>query len=206
VFFVYSVLIFRDTTVKAADVGLTIGGEVPREVYDLIVEKAGGFAEVIPDPDEVERQTTTIGYVIVPVSNMHRSIVFYRDILGIRLGYHTDKWTWFGAGGIGFNLQLADAPDPAHTHATALTGHCQIGLKVPDFDAFHARMVGKGVTCLQLPKEGRFGKQAIYADPDGTPVSVIAETQDWEEAEPEQQPVATETQESPTSSPGEPNP
>jgi predicted enzyme related to lactoylglutathione lyase len=205
VFIVHSVSIFRDTTVKAADVGLTnyqLGREVPKDVYDLIVEKAGGFAEVIPDPDEVQRQTTTINYIIVPVSNMHRSIVFYRDILGIRVGFHTDKWTWFRAGGIGFNLELAAVPDPAHTHATAPAGHCQIGLNVPDLDAFHAQMVSKGVTCLQPPMEDHFGKQAIYADPDGTPISVVAETEDWEEAVPEEQPVATDKpQESPTSEP-----
>ena len=46
---------------------------------------------------------------------------------------------------------------------------------MPDLDDFHAEMVGKGVTCSQPPKDEHFGRLAIYADPDGMPVSVAEE-------------------------------
>ena len=51
-------------------------------------------------------------------------------------------------------------------------GHCHVGLTVPDLDAFHQEMVGKGVKCVQPPKKEDFGSLAIYADPDGLPFSV----------------------------------
>ena len=62
-----------------------------------------------------------------------------------------------------------------HTHATTPAGHCQIGLSVADLDAFHKEMVGKGIKCVQPPKEEHFGRLAIYADPDEMPISVAEE-------------------------------
>jgi len=118
---------------------------------------------------------TTLGYAIVFVSDMDRSVAFYRDVLGFPLRQQSHKWTEFGTEGITLALHLADAADHTHTHATTPAGHCQIGLTVPDLDAFHAEMVAKGVTCSQPPKEEHFGRLAIYADPDGMPFSVAEE-------------------------------
>jgi len=114
----------------------------------------------------------TLGYVIVFVSDMDKSIAFYRDVLGFPLTHHSHKWTEFDAGGIILALHLADAADHTHTHATTPAGHCQIGLTVSDLDAFHTEMIDKGVKCIQPPKEEHFGKLAVYADPDGLPLSV----------------------------------
>jgi lactoylglutathione lyase len=116
-----------------------------------------------------------LGYVIVFVSDMNKSIVFYRDVLGFPLAYQSQKWTELDAGDINLALHLADAADHTHTHATTPAGHCQIGLTVSDLDAFLAEMVGKGVKCVQPPKEEPFGRLAIYADPDDMPVSVAEE-------------------------------
>ena len=111
-------------------------------------------------------------YTIVFVSDMDRSTAFYRDVLGFPLKSQSHKWTEFATEKTTLALHLADAADHAHTHETTPAGHCQIGLTVTDLDAFHAEMVAKGVTCLQPPKEEHFGKLAIYADPDGLPLSV----------------------------------
>jgi len=114
----------------------------------------------------------TLGYVIVFVSDVDKSIAFYRGVLGFSPTHLSQKWTEFDTGGITLALHLADAPGHTHAHATTPAGHCQIGLTVPDLDAFHAEMVAKGVTCSQPPKEEHFGRLAIYADPDGLPFSV----------------------------------
>ena len=113
-----------------------------------------------------------LSYAIVFVSDMDRSIAFYRNILGFSLTHKSHKWTEFAVNGITLALHLADAPDHNHTHATTPAGHCQLGLTVSNLDKFHAEMVAKGVTCQQPPKEEHFGKLAIYADPDGMPFSV----------------------------------
>jgi predicted enzyme related to lactoylglutathione lyase len=82
------------------------------------------------------------------------------------------KWTKFDTGGTTLALHLADASEHPHTHATMPAGHCHIGLTVPDLDAFHAKIVAKGVKCVQPPKKEVFGSLPIYADPDGLPFSV----------------------------------
>ena len=114
----------------------------------------------------------TLGYVIVFVSDMEKSIAFYRDVLGFPVKDQSHKWTEFATKGTTLALHLAAAADHTHTHATTPAGHCQIGLTVPDLDAFHRDMVAKGVSCSQPPKEEYFGRLAIYADPDGLPFSV----------------------------------
>ena len=117
----------------------------------------------------------TLGYVIVFVSDMDKSIAFYRDVLGFSVKHQSPDWTEFATGGTTLALHPADAAGQPHVHATMPAGHCHLGLTVPDLNAFHKEMTGKGVKCLQLPKKEHFGSLAIYADPDGLPVSASEE-------------------------------
>ena len=112
------------------------------------------------------------GYVIVFVSDMDKSIAFYRDVLGFPVKEQSHKWTELDTGQTTLALHLAEAGEHAHTHATMPAGHFELGLTVPDFAAFHKEMVAKGVRCIQPPKKQDFGTLATYADPDGLAVSV----------------------------------
>jgi lactoylglutathione lyase len=114
----------------------------------------------------------TFGYVIVFVSDMDKSVAFYRDVLGFPVRHQSSKWTELDTGQTTLALHLAEASGHAHAHAAMPAGHCHVGLTVPDVDAFHQEMVAKRVKCLQPPKKEDFGTLAIYADPDGLPVSV----------------------------------
>ncbi len=117
----------------------------------------------------------TLGYVIVFVSDMEKSVAFYRDVLGFPVRHQSRKWTELDTGGTTLALHLAEASQHPHAHATMPAGHCHVGLTVPDLDAFHAKMVEKGVTCVQPPKKQDWGTLAVYADPDGMPVSASEE-------------------------------
>ena len=113
-------------------------------------------------------------HAIVFVSDMARSVAFYRDILGLPLGFESPEWTEFETPGSKLALHLADGPAvPSQNMAPA--GQCQLGFSVEDIDAFHQEMIAKGVTCLQPPEEEDFGTLAEYADPDGLPFSVVEE-------------------------------
>lgn len=116
---------------------------------------------------------TTLNCVVIYVSDMDRSIAFYRDVLGLSISYQSPKWTEFGIEGITLALHLADAHEHTYKHTKTPAGHCQISLNVLNLDAFHAEMLGKGITCLHPPKDEEFGKLAIYADPDDMPFSVV---------------------------------
>jgi lactoylglutathione lyase len=115
------------------------------------------------------------GYVIVFVSNMDKSVAFYRDILGFSVKHQSHKWTEFSTGETTLALHLADAADHPHTHAKMPAGHCHIGLSVANINEFHTAIIGKGVKCIQPPKKEDVGSLAIYADPDGLPLSVSSE-------------------------------
>jgi lactoylglutathione lyase len=115
---------------------------------------------------------TSLSHFIVFVSDMDRSIAFYRDVLGFSLRHQSPMWTEFDNEKSRLALHLADPHDHTHHHATTPAGHCQIGLSVSDLAAFHKEMTDKGVTCIQPPEEEDFGKLAVYADPDGMPFSV----------------------------------
>jgi predicted enzyme related to lactoylglutathione lyase len=102
--------------------------------------------------------------VIVLVSDMARSVSFYRDTLGIPLKFASPGWTEFATEGATLAL-----------HTAGEAGRCRPGLRVPDLHAFHRRMVEKGVQCLEEPKEVFGSWVAQYADPDDLPFSVSAD-------------------------------
>lgn len=116
-----------------------------------------------------------LDYVIAFVSDMDKSVAFYRDVLGFKVKNESHKWTEFDTEGTTLALHLADVSGHPHTHATMPAGHCHIGLTVQDITAFHKEITAKGVKCIQPPKKEDFGSLAIYADPDGLPFSVSAE-------------------------------
>ena len=117
---------------------------------------------------------TRFGCTIIFVSNMDRSVAFYRDVLGLTLRFQSPEWSEFATEGVTLALHGTEAPNPdAPRQGTTPAGHCQVGFNVNDIDAFHEQLVAKGVPCIQPPKLEEFGaKLARYADPDGLQISI----------------------------------
>ncbi len=116
---------------------------------------------------------TRFGYTIVFVRDMARSIKFYREAMGLPLRFESPEWTEFATGSC--NLALHKATDGAMDAVAPdriPAGHCHVGFIVTDLDEFHQKMVTQGVKCMQEPKTESAGRVAMYADPDGLPVSV----------------------------------
>ncbi len=114
-----------------------------------------------------------IDYTIVFVSDMRRSVEFYRDVLGLPLKFESPGWTEFATDSTTLALHSGAKPaeHPAGDHMPA--GSCHPGFQVEDIEAFHRTMVAKGVRCIRPPKMQDFGaKLAVYADPDGLPISI----------------------------------
>lgn len=113
-----------------------------------------------------------VNYAIVFVSNMQRSVAFYRDICGLPLKFDSAQWSEFATDGATFALHASEAAAAAEDPDKTPPGRCRPGFSVPDLEVFHARMVEHEVPCTQLPKDLFGARIAQYLDPDGLAISV----------------------------------
>ena len=114
-----------------------------------------------------------MNYAIVFVSDMKRSVSFYRDVLGLPLRFESPGWTEFATDGATLALHASEGSSPDRDnpeHAPA--GRCRPGLSVANLGEFHTRMVERSVPCIQEPKEIFGARIAQYLDPDGLAISV----------------------------------
>src|SRR4026209_502025 len=94
-----------------------------------------------------------MGYVMVVVSDMKRSVEFYRDTLGIPLKFESPEWTEFSTGTTTLALHSGGQPQkhtgPPSGEKTA--GSCSIGFNVPDMDKTYEELKAKGVKFVMPP-------------------------------------------------------
>ena len=112
-----------------------------------------------------------LNYTIIFVSDMKKSVFFYKDILGIPLKFESPEWSEFATDGaiLALHHKISTNPDlmqPEHSD------RCRPGFQVPNLEEFHKRMVEKNVPCSEKPKEIFGSKVAQYIDPDGLIFSV----------------------------------
>ena len=114
-----------------------------------------------------------INYSIIFVSDMDRSVAFYRDAVGIPLKFESPGWTEFVTEGATLALHKSDAPPPVgEIQGAEHAGQCRAGFQVPNLDAFHKRMTEHNVPCIQQPTETFGVRIAQFVDPDGLIFSV----------------------------------
>lgn len=108
-----------------------------------------------------------VGAAILLVSNMERSIKFYRDTLGLPLKKKSKDWTEF------FNNNTVLALHPARNKSNLRTGSGMlVGFEVSDLDSTVKMLKRKRVKFFKKPKEEPFGKHTIIQDPDGHLISI----------------------------------
>ena len=108
-----------------------------------------------------------VGAVILLVSNMEKSIRFYRDTLGIPIKTKSKDWTEF------FKKDTVLALHPAKKKSKMKTGSGMlVGFEVSDLDSTVKKLKEKKVKFFKKPKEEPFGKHTIIQDPDGHLVSI----------------------------------
>jgi lactoylglutathione lyase len=105
-----------------------------------------------------------IGAVILLVSDMKRSIRFYRDTLGMELKQESKDWTECGT---------VLALHPATKKRVKKSKGMLVGFSVSDFDDVCSGLKRKKVKFYKKPKEEPFGKHAVIQDPDGHLISIV---------------------------------
>ncbi|HYA85249.1 MAG TPA: VOC family protein [Candidatus Bathyarchaeia archaeon] len=108
-----------------------------------------------------------VGAVILLVSDMERSVKFYRDVLNLPVKSQSDEWTeFFGSGTV-------IALHPAKGKAKISTGiGVLVGFMVNNFDFTINKLKQKNVKFVKEPKQESFGMHTIIEDPDGHLISI----------------------------------
>jgi lactoylglutathione lyase len=118
-----------------------------------------------------------VDYVMVNVSDMGRSVSFYRDTLGLALRFESPGWSEFETGATTLALHLAPAGSgEARPGGGSCAGTCSLGFSVADVDQTVAQVRARGARFIvpptDQPAEGI--RLAVCVDPDGLPVSFAA--------------------------------
>lgn len=121
-----------------------------------------------------------IDYIMVTVSDMTRSVEFYRHRLGLGLKFASPDWTEFESGGTTLVLhgggQQRGQVDEVET-GPKYAGTCSIGFSVQNVEQIYRELLARDVIFTMPPtlqeKEGI--QLAVCVDPDGLPIS-FAET------------------------------
>lgn len=111
-----------------------------------------------------------VSHVILRVSDMERSLVFYRDQVGLAVIAESPAFSFLDAGSIRLALNAAGETETD-------TSTTEIVFDVEDVLATHAAMVGRGVPFAVEPRPvTEDGDRALHAahfrDPDGHLVSI----------------------------------
>jgi predicted enzyme related to lactoylglutathione lyase len=115
--------------------------------------------------------TVTVGYAIVFVSDMARSLAFYESFLGLKAAIESPEWSEFQTAGARIALHSASGSSVERARAD-VAGACRPGFRVPDLDAFHQQAVARAIPCLSAPKEVFGSRIAQYRDPDDLVLAV----------------------------------
>jgi len=114
-----------------------------------------------------------VDYTMIVVSNMDRSVEFYRDKLGISLRFQSPDWTEFDTGATTLALHGGGVTGEPRGDQSKAAGTCSIGFNVANVDQTYAELKAKGITFVMPPtqREGEPIKLTVCLDPDGLPIS-----------------------------------
>jgi catechol 2,3-dioxygenase-like lactoylglutathione lyase family enzyme len=115
---------------------------------------------------------STLGQVLVPVTDVERSTAFYRDQLGIPFLYSYPGIAFFDADGVRLYLTQPEAPD--------FDGRATLYFKVPDIQAAVAALEARGVAFFSRPRVVHRDPSyelwmAFTKDPDGNNIGLMCE-------------------------------
>ncbi len=112
-------------------------------------------------------------YIIVFVSDMQRSVAFYRDVLGLPLKFTSPGWTEFNTGSTTIALHTTGGEGfPQHVSLPP-PGNAQIGFMVDDIQSAYEALQAQGASFSLPPQKQNSGViLAVLNDPDGLGITL----------------------------------
>jgi lactoylglutathione lyase len=119
-----------------------------------------------------------VGYVILFVADLERSVAFYRDVIGVPFKLEGDGYVEFATKGTKFGLYARDRLDELTGQGAESPGQPggEVVFLVEDVDAEAERLRAAGVTILKGPVDRPWGHRTVHVqDPDGFVVELAVE-------------------------------
>jgi lactoylglutathione lyase len=119
-----------------------------------------------------------VGYVILFVVDLERSVAFYRDVIGLPFKLQGDGYVEFATEGTKFGLYDRNRLDELTGQGADLprSPGGEVVLLVEDVDAEAERLRGAGATILKGPVDRAWGHRTLHVeDPDGFVVELAEE-------------------------------
>ena len=123
----------------------------------------------------------TPDYVILIVEDLDRSLDFYTDVLGLKLGHRSGDYAQFDSGptrlGLFARHAMALTLGTELTPAPVTAPGFEIGFKVDDVDEAYAELIEQGAEPLTPPTTRAWGQRTAYVrDPDGHLIELAQST------------------------------
>lgn len=110
------------------------------------------------------------------VENMDRAVKFYRDILGLKVVDSNPYWTSLEIGGMRMGLHWTEGgPVPAvprDDHGAHAGG--TVTFRCEEIEKTHDALRSRGVKFLSGVTSNPWGKLAVFEDPDGNVLKLMA--------------------------------
>ena len=119
-----------------------------------------------------------LGYVILFVRDLERSVAFYRDVIGLPFKLQGDGYVEFATQGARFGLYDRNRLGELTGQGTTPPDHPggEVVFLVEDVDAEAERLREAGVTILRGPLDRAWGHRTLHLeDPDGFVVELAGE-------------------------------
>lgn len=110
-----------------------------------------------------------MGAVILLVYDMQRSIDFYQNALELPIKNESAEWVEFFKDGT--TIALHPMKKKLQKETESKVG-VLVGFMVHNMDKTCERLKAKNVKFIKEPRQEKFGKHAIIADPDGYMISI----------------------------------
>lgn len=117
----------------------------------------------------------SIGQLLIPVDDLERAIVFYRDTLGLRFLFSAPpQMSFFQTGGVRLLVGVPEAEQPRQRGS-------MVYFRVEDIHAVYGTLESRGVSFPTAPRvvhRTTTGELwlAEFRDPDGNPLALMSET------------------------------
>ena len=109
-----------------------------------------------------------VGYIMIPVRDLARSLAYYRDTLGLAVRFAGDEFAFLDGGGVAVALRKAGDLGPPTQN------FIEVVFEVEDIDAAYESLRSRGVEFRIAPRQATGDRHvADFRDLDGHVLSIF---------------------------------